>query len=127
MQLINTQNRPLRSELQKVIRITMSVHLFELSLVIFMIVWFYFLLNAQIWTASYGALVSFSFCMNGVSGRKLSSAPPVLWLQRMGGTRTNKNCVCFWLFISFSFLRLKEKETKPKVTITKSSLKYILK
>ena len=91
----------------------MSVHLFELSVIVFNYLCNYQEISGQIWTASYGAQVRFSFCMNEVSGRKLSSAPPILWLQRIGGTRTNKNCVAF--DCSFlSLLRLKEKESKPK-------------
>ena len=40
---------------------------------------------AQSATATSAKKIQDTYCMNGVSGRKLSSAPPVLWLQRMGG------------------------------------------
>ena len=44
-----------------------------------------------------------TFCVNGVRGRKLSSAPPVLWLQRTGGTYIND----FFVFVfDCSFLSL---------------------
>ena len=70
MQLINTQNRPLRSELQKVIRITMSVHLSELSVIIFIGCVIAFLRKVQIWTASYGALMRITFCVNEARGQE---------------------------------------------------------